>query len=142
MYPILLMSHSVVRYALILVIAIVIFKALAGWIMKQTFSKTDQRLSSILMSIAHLQLTLGVILYIISPLVYFGETTMKDSTLRYWSVEHSSLMIFSVALITISTIGLKRTSDPIKKHRRVFIYNSLAVMLVLLALSYSGRGIL
>ena len=56
------------------------------------------------------------------------------------SVEHISTMIIAITLITLSRITTKKLSDARAKHKRVFLYNAVAVLLILMAISMSGRG--
>ena len=74
------------------------------------------------------QLLLGLLLYfILSPFTLqamndFGAA-MKDSTLRYWAVEHSLLNIIAVALAQVGSILIKRTADSRIKHRKTLIWS-------------------
>jgi len=142
MYPILLMSHSILRYAVIILLVLVLVRSFYGWTMRKPFEKPDYILSRLLSSGTHLQLLLGVILFYLSPLVIFSGETMKNPALRYWTVEHWLLMLIAVVLITISAIRIKKQSDPATKHRAVFLLNGIAMLIILVSLIMSGRGII
>jgi hypothetical protein len=141
MYPILLMSHSVLRYVVIILLILVLIRSLYGWLMRKPFERHDFILSRLLASGTHLQLLLGIILIFLSPLVVFSGEAMKNSTLRYWTMEHWILMLGAVVLITISAIRIKIQLDPTTKHRSVFLFNGIAVLIILASLFMSGRGI-
>jgi hypothetical protein len=142
MYPTLLMAHSLVRYFVIVFMILVLFRSFYGWIMQKPFGKPDSILSRLLVSGTHLQLLLGVILFFLSPLVTFSSDTMKDSVLRYWTVEHWILMLIAVLLITVSSFRIKKLTVDVKKHRAVFLLNGIAMLIILISLTMSGRGIL
>ena len=135
-----LLFHSTVRYFVLIAILISIFRSARGWFGGADFGKTDDKLSVWLLIMAHTQLILGLILYFVSPVVIFSAASMKDPVTRYWLVEHITTMIIAITLITLSRITTKNLTDGNKKHRRIFLYNSFALALILLAISMSGRG--
>ena len=140
MHSALLQTHSYLRYVVLLLLIIVIVKSLMGWLGKQKFTKVDEKLALFLLISAHIQLLLGLALYFVSPYVQFVSGMMKDKTLRYWGVEHALLMIIAIALITVGKSSLKRLHTDESKFKRLFIMNSLAVIIIIVAISMSGRG--
>ncbi len=142
MYSGLLVSHSYLRYAVLALLLVVIFTSLLGWLNKRAYSSTDNKLSLFLFIGTHLQLLLGLLLYFVSPFVQFGSSTMKDATTRYWTVEHSTIMIIAIVLITMARVTAKKMTSSDAKHKRMFIFNALAVVLILTGIVMSGRGII
>lgn len=140
MYQALLYSHSYIRFAVLILLVVVIITSLAGWLGKKNYTATDNKLNLWLFIFTHLQLLLGLILYVVSPFVRFGETTMKDSTTRYWTVEHISIMLIAVVLITMARITSKKLPAAAAKHKRVFIFNLIAFLLIVAGIQMSGRG--
>ncbi len=106
------------------------------------FEKSDEKLTLWLMIATHIQLLVGLVLYFVSPAVIFGSNTMKDSVIRYWTVEHSFIMIIAIVLITLARTSTKKITQDKAKHKRVFIMSSLALILIVVAIIMSGRGIL
>ena len=90
--------------------------------------------------VTHMQLIIGIVLYFISDAVVFSGASMKDATARYWLVEHSSMMIIAIVLITVARITTKKITDSSAKYRRLFIYNGIALLLIIVAIMQSGRG--
>jgi hypothetical protein len=142
MYEGLLYSHSYVRYAVLILLVVVIITSFVGWLGKKHYTGTDNKLSLSLFIATHLQLLLGLILYIVSPWVQFGGSTMKEDTIRYWTVEHIFIMLISVVLITVARISAKKMPSSGAKHKRLFIFNLIALLFILVAINMSGRGIL
>jgi len=91
----------------------------------------DEKLNLWLFMVTHTQLILGLILYFISPVVIFSGESMKEATARYWLVEHGSLMLIAIALITIGRIATKKLTDSTLKYKKLFIYNGIALLLIL-----------
>jgi uncharacterized membrane protein len=140
MYQALLLSHSYIRFAVLILLVVVIVTSLSGWLGKKGYTSTDNKLSLWLFIATHIQLLLGLILYIVSPNVRFGETTMKDAVTRYWTVEHLFVMLIAVVLITMARISSKKLPDATAKHKRIFIFNLIAFLLILVGIQMSGRG--
>jgi hypothetical protein len=141
MYPTLLITHSVLRYFVLIFLIIVIVKSFLGLSNKQVFTKLDNQLGLTLFSLTHTQLLVGLVLYFVSPFVQFGGATMKDDALRYWTVEHIVIMLIAVGLITAARITSKKMADDAAKHRRMFVFNMLALLLILVGIAVSQRGV-
>jgi len=126
---------------LLLLIAVVV-KSLLGWLNKSAFSKLDDKLSLWLLILTHLQFLAGLVLYFVSPFVQFSSTTMKEHTTRYWTVEHGFMMLIAIALITVARVTHKKLAIDEAKHKRLFILNALALLIMVTAILFSGRGLI
>lgn len=142
MYTGLFHTHSSLRYLILIALVVVIVKALLGLINKQPYGKVDNRLGLYLFIFTHTQLLIGLILYFVSPFVKFGTETMSDKTTRYWTVEHITAMIIAVVLITLARTTSKRMADDSAKHRRMLIFNALALVIIVGTIMMSGRRLL
>jgi hypothetical protein len=142
MYNILFHTHSYLRYFVLFLLAAVVVRSLLGWVNKQPFAKIDNKLSLWLLIATHTQLLAGLILYFVSPHVQFNGTTMKDAVIRYWTVEHFSMMILAITLITVARITHKKLSTDLAKHKRLFLLNGIALLIIVTAIVLSGRGLL
>lgn len=142
MYSFFKYFHSGLRYIVLILVIAAVVQSFLGWIGKKTYTEGNRKLNLFALISAHTQLIIGLILYFISPLVQFSGATMKDATSRYWTVEHISMMIIAIALITIGYARSKRVLSPEKKHFNVFIFYFLAIIIVIITLVLSGRGVL
>ncbi len=140
MHSLLLATHSVIRYFLLILLLILIVRSLMGWLNKSAYSKMDDKVSLGVFILTHTQLLLGIILFFVSPIVIFSGASMKDSVARYWLVEHNTGMIIAIVLISIARISLKKMTDPVAKHKRLFIFNSIALVIILVMIMQSHRG--
>jgi hypothetical protein len=143
MYELILTLHSWNRRLILLLgIATVIF-AYNGWKRKRIFSSFDNLLGTTLMSALHIQLLFGLLLYFIySPktsyaLAHFGEA-MKDGKLRYFAVEHGFVMLVAIGLAQTGRILVHKTHDPKLKHKRSFVYFTIALLLILLMVPFGN----
>jgi len=142
MYSILLQTHSISRYFILILLIIVITKSLIGWLSQSNYQKIDKILLSVLTIFAHLQFVIGIVLYFISPWVVFNQYTMSNELFRYWSVEHIFIMLLAIIFISIPGISVKKLQHNQKKYRRTFIWTLSALLLILISLILSQRGIL
>ncbi len=140
MLDLLVLTHSVVRYFVLIFLLVVIVRSVMGWQSKSDYTALDDKMSLWLFIFTHTQLLLGLILFMVSPVVIFSGTSMKDPVARYWLVEHSAMMLIAVILITVARISAKKLSEGVAKHRRLFIFNTLALIIILTAIAQSQRG--
>lgn len=132
--------HSLNRFVLLILLLVVIGKSLMGWLNKSPFEKTDDKLSLYLFISTHTQLLLGLVLYFFGSAVVFSAHSMKDAVPRYWLVEHSSGMLLAIILITLGRILSKKLTDSTAKHKRLFSYNVIALIIILVIIGLSHRG--
>lgn len=138
----LLHTHSSLRYIVLLLLVTVVIKAFLGFVNKQSFTSLDNKLSLWLLIGTHLQLVVGFALFFVSPVVQFTSAAMKDSVTRYWTVEHNFMMIIAIILITIARISHKKLPTDMAKHKRLFVLNLIALLIIVVAILYSGRGLI
>lgn len=132
--------HSGFRYIVIILILLAIFQSLAGWLGKKAYTEGNRKINLFALISAHTQFLLGLVLYFLSPLVRFGAGVMKDAEARYWTVEHITMMLFAIVLITIGHSKSKKIVLPESKHRTIAIFYSLAFLVVVIAIIQSKRS--
>jgi hypothetical protein len=137
---ILVALHSLNRFVLLLLLVVVIGKSLKGWLNKSPFEKTDDKLSLYLFISTHTQLLLGLILYFFGSAVIFSGSSMKEAVARYWLVEHISGMLIAIVLISLGRILSKKQSESTAKYKRLFVYNSVALVIIVIIIGLSHRG--
>jgi len=140
MLDLLLLTHSVLRYFILVFLLIVIVRSFTGWQKKSLYSPLDEKFSLLLFIFTHTQLVIGLIVYFVSPAVIFSASSMKDAIARYWLVEHITMMIIAIVLITLARITAKKMTEAAAKHKRLFIFNAIALVIILVAIAQSGRG--
>ena len=144
MYSTLLGLHSGLRYLVLLLLAISLLLAIVGLFGKKPYTKTNRKLNLFAMISTHTQFLVGLILYFFSPLVNYSNMgqAMKETMTRYWTVEHSVMMLFAIVLITLGHSRSKKAADDLNKHRSIALYYGLAVLVIVVAIYQSGRPIL
>lgn len=125
--------HSFVAYFVLFMVLVAILQALLGRSGKRPFAGYGRRWALFGLIAAHLQLLIGFVLYFISPLGLsnFSGENMGNSEARLYMLEHPLMMIISVVLITIGWSKAKRAADDATKHRRIVVWYSIALVLML-----------
>lgn len=141
MYNFLLHLHSGFRYVVMLLVVVAILVAFVGWFGKRGYTDGNRKLNLFAMISAHTQFLIGLILYFVSPFVQFTKATMKDDTARYWTMEHAVMMLFAIILITVGHSRSKKTVLHEGKFRTIAISYSLALLVIVVAILQSGRGL-
>jgi hypothetical protein len=87
----------------------------------------------------HTQLLIGLGLYFISPRVKFFDGWMKDAAFRFYGMEHISLMIIAIILVTIGHSKSKKGSTPAEKFKPIKIWYVLGLILIVAAIPWPFR---
>lgn len=141
MYNTLLSLHSLVRWLVLVSMLIAIVRAYQGWLGNKTFSKSDNLIKLLAVSIVHIQFILGLILYFISPVVdyflnNFGEA-VKVRDIRFFGMEHSFMMILGVVLITIGSSVSKRKETDQQKFKALAIWFTIGLLVILSSIPWA-----
>lgn len=98
------------------------------------FSKMDKVLALVTLIFAHVQFLVGLILYFISPITKAARASgemMSNPTYRFYAVEHVTVMVIAIVLITIGYSRAKRATTSRKKFGTLGLCYLLALILVL-----------
>lgn len=130
-YPVLKHAHSVIRWLLITGLLSSVMVALYSIYRKKSPEFQGALLSRLTVYIAHLQLLIGILLYLISPKVVFSSASMSSPILRFYLVEHVSVMLLVIVLITLGYVRMKKSASVIHSARRIFWYYLISLILTL-----------
>ncbi len=136
MYNGLLHAHSGLRWILLLLLVAAVVNALIKWQKSQAYTAGDRKIGLFAMVFTHIQLVLGLILYFISPKVVFAAESMKVAALRFFLVEHITIMLIAVAVITIGHVKVKKTLDDESKFKKTFIWFLTGLVLILIGIPW------
>jgi hypothetical protein len=144
--------HSVLRLALVAMAAGLTVASLRGLVTSSPRPARARLVQRVAVILADLQLAIGLLLYLaLSPVVEvalddFGAA-MKDRELRFWAVEHGTMMLLAVVLFHAGKILARRAPDDRGYHRRTALCFGLALVAILagspgLPWGEYGRGLL
>lgn len=112
MYTGILDLHNIVRWAVVVLGVIAIIAAISG----SRWTPQQASLGRWLTIALDVQVLVGIVLYIVSPLVRgafqdFGAA-MGDSTLRFFALEHGLIMLVAAALVHIGVSRGRKSDNP------------------------------
>ncbi len=137
-YNIVVHAHSGLRWVLLLVLVVTILLSLKRWLSKSNYQTSDKKWYLLSLIFSHIQLIIGLYLYFVSPRVVFNENTMSDADIRFYTVEHISINIIAIILITIGYRVTKSIQTDFKKYKRLFWYFFIALILILSRIPWPG----
>jgi hypothetical protein len=140
MYEMLLYSHSITRWLVLISLISATFRAYKGYATHAEFSKTDNMFRHWTATFAHIQLLIGMILYFQSPITgYFWKNfkeAIRNLDATFFSLIHIFLMLTTIIIITIGSAMAKRRKTDILKHQTVFYWFSIALIILLIAIPW------
>ncbi|AMD84176.1 hypothetical protein SAMN05444369_10533 [Capnocytophaga haemolytica] len=135
MYSIVYQVHSLCAYVVLAMLTVAVINALIGFFAKKSFLEKDLRISLFTLIMAHIQLLLGVILWLVTPkLLAFEEgmrSVMKDPLFRKLLVEHPLTILIAVTLITIGWSKHKKEQTAQRKFGKIAVFYTFAWVLIL-----------
>ncbi|TVR34437.1 MAG: hypothetical protein EA390_02895 [Balneolaceae bacterium] len=130
--------HSFFAYILLAVLIFSIIYVIVKFVSDSTFSEKVRKVALIGFIASHLQLLIGIVLYIISPvgLSLFSSEAMQDSLSRLYVLEHPLLMIIAIVSISIGYIKAKKPGDDARRFKTIILYYTLGLFLILLRIPW------
>ncbi len=144
MYQGLLHTHNFLRWVVLILAVLAIYRYLSGWFSKKTYTSSDNRIGAFYVGSLHLQLLIGIILYFfLSPITKnaMSDTSlmMKDAVLRFWGMEHLIMMVFAIAIAQVGRIISKRKNTDEEKFKFGAIYFIISLLLILMSIPWPFR---
>ncbi|MBL0912054.1 MAG: cytochrome B [Bacteroidia bacterium] len=136
----LLHAHSGLRYVALALLIAAIGAGFAAIMSKKAYTPGSRKLYSFAMVSTHIQLLIGIVLYIMNSVpmisaVGMGEV-MKEEEKRFWVIEHPIMMLLSVILITAGFSMGKRARIDLAKHRITTVFYLLGLILIFFAIPW------
>lgn len=140
MYSTVLTLHSIFRWLVVCSLGYAIFRAYRGYTSKSAFSFVDNKVRHWTATIAHIQLVLGILIYIKSPIIKYFLSDFKnlvtDWNLTFFGLFHSILMITAIVIITIGSAKAKRKKTDQQKFKTMLVMFSIALLIIFIAIPW------
>lgn len=132
--------HSALRWVVLILLLVTIIDSLLR--MYKPVNNTDKKLALFTLASVHTQLLIGLALYFfgdhVTQMIANGDV-MKDSVSRFWAVEHLAGMVLATVFITIGYSRAKRQAEKWAKHRMIFAYYLVGLILILASIPWPFR---
>lgn len=135
MYTAFLHTHNTMRWIVLVMAAVALYKSWTGWKGNKPFESTDNKIGTFFIASLHLQFLLGLILFFISPAIELALSdmgaAMADKALRFKLIEHPLTMIIGLVIAQIGRIKSKKASTDELKHKHAAVFFTVALVLIL-----------
>ena len=133
--------HSALRWVALVLLVLVVVKSFQGSRANTPFTEGQRKLGLFTMIALHLQLVLGLTLYMMRGWIGMlgQEGTMSNSYTRFFALEHATLMVVAIVLGTLGYSLSKRAADDAAKHKKQATFFGLCLLLILLGIPWPFR---
>ena len=140
MYQTFIFLHSFFRWFVVLSLCYALVRAISGYITGRPFSKTDNTIRHWTATIAHIQLVLGIMVYIKSPVIrYFGahfKEAIKEWDTVFFALVHAVVMLFAIVMLTIGSALTRRKTTDKEKFSTMLFWFAIAFVLIFIAIPW------
>lgn len=125
--------HNLAGMAILFLLILILITVSIAFFRKNRFGNLSKFIALAGLILVHLQIVLGMILYLISPLGSnnFSAESMQHTISRFYLVEHPLGMILAAVLITIGYRKSKNTQfSDAKRHLQILVFYGMGFVLV------------
>jgi hypothetical protein len=139
--------HNLLRWVILILLLVSIYKSYTGWKSGKQFDQGDKKIWLFTMIASHITLLLGLYQWAFGRIGLFSTdyasvgAVMKDKVLRFFLVEHPTLMILAIVFVTMGHGMAKKTVEDEVKYKKAFRYFFIALILILAAVPWPFREI-
>jgi hypothetical protein len=133
MFPALHHMHSGLRWIVLILLVINVLNAI-GFMGGKPVTPQAKKLSLFGLIATHVQVVIGLIVYFFSQKVRFDSTTMSDPVARFFTMEHTLMMLIAVILISL---GHRQTKAG--NGKKMFWFYFIALVVILAAIPWPFR---
>jgi hypothetical protein len=139
--------HNLLRWIILILLLVSIYKAYTGWKSGGEFKAGDKKIWLFTMIASHITLLLGLYQVAFGRYGIFtttlpeGTSFMKDKFYRFYWLEHPLLMIIAITLITIGHATAKKNIGAEQKYKKAFFLFLIALIAILAAVPWPFREI-
>ena len=132
MYEGLKHAHSGIRWIFLALLIYAVVNAFIKWRNGAAYTEGDRKAGLFTFIFSHIQLLLGLALYFLNDggKVSF-DNPMANAVTRFFTVEHLSMMLIGIILISIGYSKAKRALDGTQKFKTTFIFFGIGLLLIL-----------
>lgn len=145
MHDFLLISHSILRWAVLVAGIAATTAAWRGWKSGAPWTPAHKKLNLAFLIAVDLQMMLGLTMQLgtsalASVAMTDMKTAMKVPLLRFFAVEHLTLMLAAVALVHVGFGRAKRLTVAADQHKAGAVFFAIALVLMLAGIPWPFRA--
>jgi Na+-driven multidrug efflux pump len=145
MYNGLLHLHSVLRWVILILLLVALFKSFAD--RNKAFTPGHRKTGLFLMITADIMFVVGLYQWFTGPWGLKSiqangmGNVMKNASLRFFAVEHLLGMLIAISLIHVGYNYSKKDIPDAMKHKRVILFYGLALLIILISIPWPFRTV-
>lgn len=145
MYDRLLHLHSVLRWLILILLLVALYKSFAD--RAKPFATSHRKTGMVLMICADIMLALGIYQWIAGDLGLKMiqrsgmKAVMGNTGARFFAVEHITAMIIAIVLIHIGYSYAKKEVPDTVKHKRTLLFYGLSLLIILISIPWPFRAV-
>lgn len=145
MYKGMLHLHSFLRWVILILLLVAIYKSIAD--RAKPFTSGNKRIGLFLMICADVMLLLGLYQWFVGDWGLKSiqrngfSVVMKTPALRFFALEHTIAMLAAIVLIHFGYSYSKKSVTDSQKHRRLLLYYGLALLIILISIPWPFRAV-
>jgi hypothetical protein len=123
-------AHNLIRWLVLAAGAYTVFRAWSGWSGRKQWMDADASAVRLFVNSLSLQFVLGVLVYATSPLIRtaLGDMggAMREPSIRYFAVEHVTIMIIAIAVAHIGAAKVRKAASDSARFQTATIWMGIA----------------
>ena len=134
--------HSILRWWVLLFALLTIVQSAGGMNGSKPFTAGNKRNALLLLIGCDLQILIGLYLYFANgwnKVLVSGGEAMRNTALRFYSMEHVVAMIIAIALVHAGYRNIKKDIPQGTKHKRIFWYTLIALIIIIVSIPWPMR---
>lgn len=141
MYEAVLELHSYIAYAVVVFLFLAILNSFVGLLSKRAFIPRDRQIAMIALIFTHVQFVLGLLVLFggnprFKAVMAGGMKALMSSENRPVFVEHPTINLIAIVLITIGWSKHKRIGESDRKFKSIGIFYLIGLVLLLSRIPY------
>lgn len=143
MYKGLLHLHSVLRWVILILLLVALYKSFVD--RNKAFTAGHKKTGLFLMICCDVMLLLGLYQWFagdsgLKSIQNNGmSVVMKNSVLRFFAIEHITAMIIAIVLVHVGYAYSKKNVPDAMKHKRILLLFGLALLIILISIPWPFR---
>ncbi len=136
-------AHSGLRWVVLALLLLAIANAYNGWQKRQPYTPSDKKKHLFALIFCHIQMLIGFVAYFLNlgGKVQFSGATMGNDLIRFFTMEHSIMMILAIVVITVGFSKAKKIIETPRRFRMIFSTYLIGLLLILAGIPWPFRAL-
>jgi hypothetical protein len=141
LHDVILVLHNILRWIVFAAGAVALARATSATRGGRNWNDTDTKVLRAFVGAFDLQVLLGLLMYFGTSalgvrVLALGSAAMKDSTLRFFAIEHIFGMLVAAAVLHVGTARARRLGDSPVRQKRTALVVALALVIVFVSIPW------